>query len=66
MAGRFGGSIRERGPNTYQLRCYLGTDETGKKQYRTETFHGSIREAHRRLDEMAARCRCARECLGRE
>lgn len=64
MAGRFGGSIRERGLNSYQLRCYLGTDGVGRRRYHTETFHGAKRDAHRRLDEIVAHRRFAREHSG--
>lgn len=44
------GSMRQRGPNTWQLRVYLGIDsDTGRQRYATRTVHGSRREATRQL-----------------
>ncbi len=45
------GSIlkRDKRGTTWLLRVSLGRDGEGKRIYRTETFHGSERDAHKRL-----------------
>ena len=44
------GSIRRRGPNSWQLRVYTGIDATsGRKRWVTRTVRGSEREARRQL-----------------
>lgn len=35
------GNIRRRGPNTFQVRIYLGTDSDGKRHSHCKTIHGS-------------------------
>ncbi|MEA4884971.1 MAG: hypothetical protein VB144_15190 [Clostridia bacterium] len=57
MAGRrYGGHVRERGPDTFELRLYIGTftDANGKKQkkYHTETFRGDRRAATARMAQI--------------
>lgn len=47
------GSILKRGEKTYLLRISLGRDRvTGKRAYRTETYHGTRREAETKLRDM--------------
>ena len=49
------GSLRQRSPGTWQLRVFDGVDEiTGKKQYRSETFRGTKREAQKALNALVA------------
>jgi integrase len=44
------GSIRSRGPNSWQLRVYAGIDaSSGRKRWVTRTVRGSEREARRAL-----------------
>lgn len=46
------GSLRQRGPDSWQLRVYVGTDAaTGKQRWATTTVHGSKRFATRQLAE---------------
>lgn len=57
MAGRrYGGHVRARGPDTFELRLYIGTvtDANGKKRkkYHTETFHGTNRDAVARMAQL--------------
>lgn len=57
MAGRgYGGHIRARGPDTFELRLYIGTvtDAAGKKRkkYHTETFRGSRKDATARMAQI--------------
>lgn len=50
------GSIIKRGKGTYLLRLSLGRDEqTGKRLYRTATFHGTKKEAEQALRDMVNR-----------
>lgn len=50
------GSIIKRGKGTYLLRLSLGRDEqTGKRLYRTETVHGTKKEAEQVLRDMVSR-----------
>jgi hypothetical protein len=50
------GSIIKRGKGTYLLRLLLGRDEqTGKRLYRTETVHGTKKEAEQILRDMVSR-----------
>lgn len=44
--------IRKRGPNSYEIRVYLGRDNQGKKKYLTETFRGTKGQAQRRAAEL--------------
>ena len=46
------GSIRkrpDRGPNTWQLRVYVGRDSNGRIRHRSHTFQGSKRAAEKEL-----------------
>lgn len=57
MAGRrYGGHVRQRGPDTFELRLYIGTvtDANGKKRkkYHTETFRGDRRAATARMAQI--------------
>ena len=46
------GSLRQRGPDTWELRVYLGVDrDTGRERWATKTVHGSRRHATARLGE---------------
>src|SRR5271165_1710674 len=45
------GSLRRRGPNSWQLRIYVGVDpQSGRQRWATRTVRGSERTAHRELD----------------
>jgi integrase len=48
------GHIRKRGPDTWALVVYLGTDDAGKKRYVWRTVHGSKREADEALSRILA------------
>ena len=49
------GSLRQRGPGTWQLRVYLGTNAaTGRPREATTTVHGSRRYARARLAKFTA------------
>jgi hypothetical protein len=40
------GSLRQRGPDTWELRVYLGVDhDSGRERWATKTVHGSRRHA---------------------
>ena len=55
------GSLRQRGPDSWQLRVYLGVDaETGKERWATKTVHGSRRHATARLAEFVEEAGYAR------
>ncbi|HVA05729.1 MAG TPA: hypothetical protein VNG12_03205, partial [Acidimicrobiales bacterium] len=46
------GSIRKRGdkgPNAYELRVYLGRDESGKVRHKSSLFRGTRRAAEMEL-----------------
>jgi integrase len=44
------GSLRQRGPDSWQLRVYLGVDvDTGRERWATKTVHGSRRYASLQL-----------------
>ena len=48
------GSLCARGPDTWQLRVYLGVDaDTGKQRWATTTVRGSKRYANAQLAEFA-------------
>jgi integrase len=49
------GYVEQRGPKTFRIKVYLGTDERGKPKYKSETFHGTRRDAERRRVELVAR-----------
>lgn len=46
------GNIETRGPNTYRIRIYLGKNPDGTKRYHRETFHGTKKQAEKRLTEI--------------
>lgn len=47
--------LRQRAPNTWQLTWELGRDPaTGKRKQRTETFHGSKKDAEKRWRKVQA------------
>lgn len=49
------GKPETRGPNTWRLRVYAGRDPLTKQPRQvTETFHGGIRAAQKRLDQLSA------------
>ncbi len=39
------GHMQQRGPSTWRLHAFAGTDSNGRKQYTSRTFHGSKKEA---------------------
>src|SRR5262245_45517192 len=46
------GSLRQRGPSSWQLRVYLGLDaETGRARWATKTVHGTRRHPTAQLVE---------------
>src|SRR5271166_7181188 len=55
------GSIRRRGPNSWQLRIYVGMDpKSGRQRWATRTVRGSERTARRELDRFADEASFAR------
>ena len=46
-----GGNIRRRGPNTFQVRIYLGVDNNGKRHSHCKTIHGPESAAKRYAKE---------------
>ncbi len=55
------GSIRQRGPNCWQLRTYLGIDpENGRQRWVTRTVRGSERVARRELSRFVDEASYAR------
>ena len=50
--GKSRGNIETRGPNTYRIRIYLGRNPDGSYKYHRETFHGTKKEAQKRLTEL--------------
>jgi hypothetical protein len=46
------GPLRQRGPDTWELRVYLGVEQdSGRERWATKTVHGSGRHATARLSE---------------
>jgi integrase len=39
------GHMQQRGPSTWRLHAFAGSDSNGRKQYTSRTFHGSKKEA---------------------
>jgi Phage integrase, N-terminal SAM-like domain len=55
------GSIRQRGPSSWELRVYSGLDpDSGKRRYRTATVVGNRSDAERGLAELVASVRSER------
>ena len=55
------GSIRRRGPNSWQLRIYVGMDpQSGRQRWATRTVRGSERTARRELDRFVEEASYAR------
>jgi integrase len=55
------GSLRQRGPGSWELRVYLGVDaDTGTERWATKTVHGSKRHATAQLREFAEEAGYAR------
>jgi len=48
------GSMRERQPNVWELRVFLGRDANGKVRHGYQTFHGGKRAAERELSRLVA------------
>jgi len=48
------GSIRERQPNVWELRVFLGRDVSGKVRHGYQTFRGGKRAAERELSRLVA------------
>ena len=48
------GSMRERQPNVWELRVFLGRDDDGKVRHGNQTFRGGKRAAERELYPMVA------------
>ena len=49
------GSLRQRQPNVWELRVFLGRDAAGKVRHRSLTFRGGKRAAERELSRLRAR-----------
>ena len=49
------GSIRKRGQNTYQVRIFLGKDESGRQLTHTKTIHGTKKDAEKYAREAVYR-----------
>jgi hypothetical protein len=59
------GSIRQRGPNSWQLRIYLGSDpENGRQRWTTRPVSGSERAARRELERFVDEAPYARVHAG--
>ena len=57
------GSLRQRGPDTWELRVYLGVEQdSGRERWATKTAHGWRRHATARLLHVA-RYRVGRAAL---
>jgi hypothetical protein len=48
------GNITQRGKQSWRLKLDVGRDASGKRKISYQTFHGSKREAQRRLAELIA------------
>ena len=48
------GSLRERQPNVWELRVFLGRDDNGKVRHGNQTFRGGKRAAERELSRLVA------------
>ena len=48
------GSMRERQPNVWELRVFLGRDDNGKVRHGNQTFRGGKRGAERELSRLVA------------
>lgn len=48
------GHLQQRGESTWRLHAFIGTDEKGRRQYASKTFHGTKREAGRALASFVA------------
>jgi integrase len=48
------GSMRERQPNVWELRVFLGRDDKGKVRHGNQTFRGGKRMAERELSRLVA------------
>jgi Phage integrase, N-terminal SAM-like domain len=59
------GSLRRRGPNSWQLRVYAGIDtHSGRQRWATRTVRGSERAARRELERFAEETTYARMRVG--
>ena len=48
------GSMRERQPNVWELRVFLGRDDNGKVRHANQMFRGGKRMAERELSRLVA------------
>mgnify|MGYP003390630873 CR=1 FL=1 len=48
------GSLRKLPSGSWEIRLFLGTDDTGKKRYRSKSVKGSKRDAERTMRELIA------------
>jgi len=54
------GSLRKRGPDSWELRVYLGVDaDTGRERWATKTVHGTRRHATGELAVFVEEAGCA-------
>ena len=53
------GSLRQRQPNVWELRVFLGRDAAGKVRHRNLTFRGGKRAAERELSRLVAEAESA-------
>ena len=49
------GSLRRLPSGSWEIRLFLGTDDTGKKRYRSKSVKGSKREAERTMRQLIAK-----------
>jgi hypothetical protein len=47
------GSLRRLPSGSWEIRLFLGTDDTGKKRYRSKSVKGSKREAERTMRQLS-------------
>ncbi|WP_291825157.1 tyrosine-type recombinase/integrase [Candidatus Microthrix sp.] len=54
------GSLRRLPSGSWEIRLFLGTDDTGKKRYRSKSVKGSKREAERTMRQLIAEIEAGR------
>ena len=54
------GSLRKLPSGSWEIRLFLGTDDTGKKRYRSKSVKGSKREAERTMRQLIAEIEAGR------
>ncbi|MGB2743545.1 MAG: site-specific integrase, partial [Candidatus Microthrix parvicella] len=54
------GSLRRLPSGSWEIRLFLGTDDAGKKRYRSKSVKGSKREAERTMRQLIAEIEAGR------